>query len=234
MQLAELHRQPENADLLTAWLVQHGTEAEVLDLYNELLRRAAAEGDRAQLVQLLACGAEVDGAGADGSTALQLAAEYQQLGALEILVGAGADVDACNDNGLTPLLLAVSSHDNGGADGDVEGVVRALLAEGAVVDAVDDDGQSALMAAASEGRTALAQLLLEAGADWRGVYRSFAETYPEYLPGPNDNHMGLAHGLDGASALSLAKAGGHSETAIVLESWVSTEEKQKHTTTPPP
>jgi hypothetical protein len=101
-----------------------------------------------------------------------------------------------------------------------QGIVRALLADGACVNAIDDDGQTALMAVASEGRTVLTQLLLEAGADWRSKYRVFAETYPEYLPGPNENHMGLAHGLDGASALSLAKAAGHSETASALESWM--------------
>jgi ankyrin repeat protein len=115
-----LHRQPENADLLTAWLVQHGAELELLGLYNTRLRRAAAEGDTAELAQLLACGAEVDSVGPDGSTALQLAAEWQQLDAVEILIEAGADVDACDDNGLTPLLLAASSHENGDAARAVE------------------------------------------------------------------------------------------------------------------
>ena len=123
----------ESAELLQAWLIQHGTEDELQQLYNQMLRRAAAEGDVSELRELLACGAAVDSSDEEGFTALHLAAEFGREQAVELLLEHGAELEACDDNGQTPLLAAV-------IDG-AEAVVRTLLREGADVDRADDDGQ---------------------------------------------------------------------------------------------
>ena len=62
------------------------------------LRNAAADG-KVNKVRLLAAGADVNAAGADGQTALILAAGEGDLSIVELLLAAGADVNAVAADG---------------------------------------------------------------------------------------------------------------------------------------
>lgn len=104
LQLAELHAQVEAVDHLQSWLVHHSEDSELLDFYNQRLRRAAADGDITGLRALLTCGADIDDADQEGSTALHLAAEFGREEAVQLLVDEGADLEACDDTGQTPLV----------------------------------------------------------------------------------------------------------------------------------
>ena len=70
---------------------------------------AAERQDWRAVHALLAAGADVNTARADGATALHWAAHRDALAAVETLLQAGADVDAANDHGVTPLFLAAEN-----------------------------------------------------------------------------------------------------------------------------
>ena len=134
---------------------------------------------------------DVNARQADGATALHWAAHWNDLEAAELLIRGGADVNAANDYGVTPLSLActnanaamVESLLKAGANAEAVlptgetvlmtcarigslGGVQSLLAHGAHVDSKDTEyGQTALMWAAAQGHSAVAQVLIEKGAD---------------------------------------------------------------------
>lgn len=140
----------------------------------------------------LAAGADVHASQPDGSTALHWAAHWDNLDAVGALLEAGADPDAATDLGVTPLFLAAENGSStvvasllaaGAAahavlpaqgetvlmraahTGNVD-IVRQLLAHGARADArTTQSGQTALMWAISERHVAVADLLVEIGAD---------------------------------------------------------------------
>ena len=109
-----------------------------------------------------------------GKTALHYAARDGHLSTVQVLLDAGAVLDDRDPNGITPLLYAASN--------DRVEVARLLIARGADVNAVDWYGRSSLWCAIDvrnrdtpqpamgpgtdrEGNFALAQLLLEKGAN---------------------------------------------------------------------
>jgi len=149
MELATLHRQAEAAALLQAWLCQHGTGGEVLQLRTEELRAAAAAGEATQVRALLSLGAAPDGADSDFCTALRLSAEYNRLEVVETLAAAGASVDGAAGCEDTPLMAAA-------ADGHTQ-VASALLRLGADWRAANDDGQTAFALAKDHGQTETAR-----------------------------------------------------------------------------
>ncbi len=152
---------------------------------------AVANQDRDAALALLAAGADVDAARADGATALLWAAHRDDLDLARRLIAAGAAVDAADDHGVTALeraaenaslamvemLIAAGADVNAAqASGLVPlmtaartgnpAVVRALLAHGADVDAaVTETRATALMWAVSEPHPEIVRLLLDAGAD---------------------------------------------------------------------
>jgi ankyrin repeat protein len=127
---------------------------------------------------------------ADGSTALHLAVQHNDVTRVGALLAAGADAKAANRYNVPPLYLAALNGNaaiigrllDAGADPNAtayEGqtmlmtaalsgradAVRLLLTRGAKVDAVEPyKRQTALMWAAAEGNTEAAAVLLEAGA----------------------------------------------------------------------
>jgi ankyrin repeat protein len=118
---------------------------------------AAGIGDRATVSALIAAGVDVDQSGADGATALHMAAARGDVELAALLLAAGATVDATTRNGVTPLALAAM-------DGNVP-LIENLLDGGADTNGLSSEGESALMLASLNGRPEAVLLLLERGAD---------------------------------------------------------------------
>jgi ankyrin repeat protein len=123
------------------------------------LARAAAAGDEARVRALAGAGAAVDAPGAAGFTALDWAARYGRVGAIEALVAAGADPDGPDNgfNGWTPIMHAVHKGQAAAVD--------KLLALGADPNRISGNGDFALLAAAIRGDLPIVRSLLAAGAD---------------------------------------------------------------------
>ena len=118
----------------------------------------AAEQRNGEAVRsLLAQKADVNDRQADGATALQWAAHWNDLETAKLLIQAGADVNRANDNGVTPLLLACV---NGSAP-----MVETLLRAGADANKALPTGETPLMRAARTGNAEAVKLLLGAGAN---------------------------------------------------------------------
>eukprot|EP01060_Flectonema_neradi_P005062 TRINITY_DN13355_c0_g1_i25.p1 TRINITY_DN13355_c0_g1~~TRINITY_DN13355_c0_g1_i25.p1 ORF type:complete len:1255 (+),score=233.77 TRINITY_DN13355_c0_g1_i25:52-3816(+) len=156
------------------------------------LHHAVINKDSTKVLQLLLA-QEVDvNAREHGLTALHLASAVGDSSSALALIQAEADVNARDARGQTPLHLSVI---NGRSD-----VVELLLNWRSVdIGAVDNQGlgvfyilSATLHSAASEGRSDVVELLLVRGAD------------PEVLD------------FDGKTALQLAQAGGHTDTAALL------------------
>ncbi len=197
---------------LVAWPVAAGAAEDAP------LADAAERRDRGAVRALLAESAVVDARQPDGATALHWAAHWNDVETARLLIAGGADVNAVNDLGVRPLALAALNASaemadtllRAGADpaamrpggetvlmtaartGNPD-LVRSLVAAGAAVRGTAHfRAQTPLMWAASEGHAAVAQLLIEAGADVH----------------PRSVH--------GTTALLLAARNGDVETACVL------------------
>jgi ankyrin repeat protein len=119
------------------------------------LHRAARQGYVEMVKLLTEHGADVDAKAADGSTPLNDVAGLGNLRAVQALLAAKANPNIGNNRGVTPLSSAAQS-------GDLR-VVEALLAAKADPNAGTLD--SPLLSAVYKQNTALAQMLLEHGAD---------------------------------------------------------------------
>jgi ankyrin repeat protein len=155
------------------------------------LVEAAKKADVAAVRALLKAGADVNGPGGDGATALHWAAYHDDLDSVDLLLKAGANVNAADDLGVTSLWLAcreakaavVDRLLKAGADpnkslasGETptmaaayvgnEEAVKLLAARGAAVDAREKSReQTALMWAAAQRHPDIVKLLIELGAD---------------------------------------------------------------------
>jgi len=145
------------------------------------LADAAARADVATVRQLLAAGAAVNDADAEGTTPLHWAVWADDLPTVEALLGGGASATARNTFTLTPLAIA-SEHGNAA-------IVRRLLQAGAQAEDVNAAGETALMTAVRSGSLETVRLLIEAGAqandirieptaDMRYVGQGFEVTVP--------------------------------------------------------
>jgi ankyrin repeat protein len=121
------------------------------------LVQAAAEQDRAAVRALLKQGADVNGARADGVTALLWAAHWDDTETVQLLLRAGANVNAADDYGVTALARATENAS--------EKTVKALLDGGANPNAAQTSGLTPLMIAARTGNLNVMKLLLGHGAD---------------------------------------------------------------------
>jgi ankyrin repeat protein len=152
---------------------------------------AAMRADRTQITDLLRQKADVNGAQADGTTALHWAAMHGDAALVDQLIRQGANVNAVTREGVTVLSLAAASGTGVVVDAllragvDIKATVangetalmtaartgnlnavKALLDHGAAVNAREDlREQTALMWAAAEDHADVVQLLLERGAD---------------------------------------------------------------------
>ena len=135
------------------------------------LVEAMAERDTARVRALLAeAGLDVNGARADGATALLWAAHWDDGAAVELLLGAGAEVNAADDHGVTPLTRAC---ENASAS-----LVERLLSAGANPNAAQANGLTPLMTAARTGSLQIVEALLSHGA---GVNAATAATHETAL-----------------------------------------------------
>jgi ankyrin repeat protein len=163
---------------------------------------AVQNRDLAKLQVLLKQHSAVNAAQADGTTALEWAAHWNDPEMVGMLLKAGADAKAANHFGATPLseaatlgnatiieqLLKAGADPNTRTTADGETVlmtsaragnvaaVKVLIDHGADVNAKEAyRGQTALMWAAAERHADVVKLLLQRGADWK-VQSSFRET----------------------------------------------------------
>jgi ankyrin repeat protein len=198
-------------------LLGAGAAAEVGNRYGVTpLMLAARNGSASMARLLLDAGADPRAARAEGETVLMIAAEAGSAATVTLLIERGAEVNARESwHGQTALMWAA-------AEGRDE-AIRALAAGRADVHARSKGGFTALHFAARSGRTAAVEALLDAGANIGDTVQ--ANTAPLPPPAmsysfPRRNPGALGRGptseAESASALILAIANGHFQTAALL------------------
>ncbi len=154
------------------------------------LLEATQNGDAERVATLLKIGVKANAADPDGTTALQWAAHFDHLEALNALLRAGARPNVANVYGVTPLAEAA-------ANGDAA-MIAVLLKNGANVDQASPEGETPLMFAARAGSVESVRMLLVGGAkadareQWKG---QTALMWAAAL-----NHAEAAHALIAAGA----------------------------------
>jgi ankyrin repeat protein len=133
---------------------------------------------------------DVNAADADGSTALQWAAHWNDVESVKALLAAGAKATAANRYGVTPLHEAATI---GSAP-----IISALLRAGAQAEAVYGEGETALMLAARSGNVESVKLLLEANADVNAAETFRGQT--ALMLAANENHAAVVKTLLTAGA----------------------------------
>ena len=190
-------------------------------------------------VVLLAAGGSVQGAEADGTTALHWASYRDDLESADKLIRAGADVNAANDLGVTPLwtaslngsaaivrkLLEAGANPNAklllgetplmaAARAGYADVVAQLIVKGANVNAHAARKQTALMWAVAQKHSAVVRVLLAHGAD----VHARSEVWSQMMAVPPHGHPAynreIPHG--GNTALMFAARAGDLESAKLL------------------
>lgn len=151
-----------NASLIRCgglWVSVHLAAASLASAAGPDLRLVGAVAAQdAQVVRaLLENGVDVNGARADGATALLLAAHWDDLDTAALLLRAGANVNAADDHGVTPLERAC---ENGSV-----AMVEMLLAANADPNVAQASGLTPLMTAARTGSVAVVETLLDNGAN---------------------------------------------------------------------
>jgi uncharacterized protein len=174
---------------------------------------------------LISGGANVNAANRYGVTPLSLACITGNAAMIESLLTAGADPNAALPGGEAPLMTAART-------GKVD-ALRVLLRDGANANFAESRrGQTALMWATAEGNTAVAEELIEHGADVHAhtkggltpllfaVREGRIDTVRSLLQhGADVNETwkaGRGTGVSGISAMGLAVANAHYELAAMM------------------
>jgi ankyrin repeat protein len=146
-------------------LVDAGARVDVANAQGETALSAAAFNADVELATLLlAHEAQPNTTDATGKSVIVYAAARGAAPIVEMLLDAGVDVNARYRADLTALMWAAGHSGNTAADAALR-TVKLLLSHGAKVDLVDDRGRSALMIATGLSHAAIAQALVDAGAD---------------------------------------------------------------------
>jgi uncharacterized protein len=140
------------------WIVSLLSAASLSAASDPRVADAAKQGNKDAVRALLKQRADVNGAQADGATALAWAAYRDDLEMADLLIGAAAKPNTANDYGVTPLLMACTNRS--------AGMVDKLLKAGANPNAASDwTGETALMRCADTGNLDAVKSLLDHGAD---------------------------------------------------------------------
>lgn len=126
-----------------------------------LLSCAVGTNDLNLMGILLAHGADINGAGEDGTTPLWSAVGWGGANTVLYLINKGSDVNRANDSGVTPLMIATACKD--------VPILQALLQHGAKLETTDKEGRTALMYACRDDVTPAVQFLVSQGAKINGV-----------------------------------------------------------------
>jgi len=183
----------------------------------EPLHTLIRAGDAAAVQQMIAAGAAVDARDAWGRTPLIVALQQGRGAIVELLLERGADIALTDAWGRTPLLVATQLRNTA--------AIRLLLARGADVNAANKNDITPLIAAAQSGNTEAAQLLLAAGA---APDRSDNLRWTALMWAASRNDAAMIRllldagaqagitGLDGATALELARQRGADNAVLML------------------
>jgi len=183
-------------------------------LRNELLQKAAGDGNIEAVKQQFAAGADVDAKGGMlAGTPLHYAAIKGHKEVVELLIAAGADVNAKDIDEWTPLHRA--------ADAGHKEVAELLIAKGALVNAKDRVGETPLDFAINKNRTETADLLREHGgktgeelnALLDAAKKGDIEAVKQHLAAGADVNEKAG---DGTTPLHNAAVYGHKEVAELL------------------
>lgn len=120
-----------------------------------LLMDVSDQGDKRLVRALLAVGADVNYADANGESAIALASYKGHLTIVKTLLKAGADVNV-SPQGQSLLMHIVSNNDLL--------LAQVVIAAGADVNFTDDKGNTALTVAQDKGLSDLEMLLVQSGA----------------------------------------------------------------------
>jgi ankyrin repeat protein len=121
------------------------------------LLNASADRDKPAMRELVKQGVDVNVARPDGVTALLLAAHFNDLDSVDLLLTAKARVNAADDHGVTPLAEACQNAN--------AAMVDKLLTAGANPNAAQSSGLTPLMIATHTGNLPVVKSLLGHGAD---------------------------------------------------------------------
>jgi len=203
-------------------LLARGANLEARDkMEGTPLHMAAGMGQMAAVKLFLAKGADVHARASDGATPLHWAAHQDHTEAMEALLAAGADIEELDDNGKSVLYMAakysgprtvqwVLNREAGKGKKVNEALVQPPAAKYPSLETKDKDGLTPLLMAASKGASAVAEVLLAAGAD---------------VTAADDR---------GRTALHLAAENGHLDMARVLldhKADVNARDKENRTPT---
>ncbi|MFE9011149.1 ankyrin repeat domain-containing protein [Streptomyces cyaneofuscatus] len=191
------------------------------------LARAAEDGDVAAVARLLSDGAEVDGLGGDGRSALDLAVHAGHVDVVRVLLEAGADPrqTAGAYGEVTPLCLAAMY--------GYVGVAELLLHAGAATGAQGrlEFPPLVLAATSSEpGYPRMVDLLLRRGADIEGTKRG--RTSLEWAAAFGNvrmvHHLLARGATPTAKAVSEARAGAERYAKAVRDEQKRQEEQEAY------
>jgi ankyrin repeat protein len=199
-------------------LLHAGARLDEATIYGTPLTAAAAGANVPVVKLLLGRGANPNALRPDGATPLMYAALNGSSEIVQELLNRKAHVNAKDSDGTTALINAARA-------GHVE-IGRLLLSRGAAVDAVDSHRWTALMHAAVNGHIDFVNLLLEKEAHVNAREAKgrtpliLAATYGDFPAvirallegGANPRATDARH----RTALALARARGHGETAALL------------------
>lgn len=140
--------------LIVSVLVTAGLDAAAPD---RRLVEAVSQQDKAGAARLIKQRVDVNTRAADGASALQWAAHWNDLETVELLLKAGADVNAADDHGVTALSLACENISTP--------MVERLLTAGANPNLARSSGMTPLFDAVDVGSAPLIATLIAHGAN---------------------------------------------------------------------
>jgi ankyrin repeat protein len=164
-------------------LIEAGARVDAVNAQGETALSAAAFTGNVELAALLLVHkARPDTIDATGKSVIVYAAARGATPLVEALLDAGVDVNARYRADLTALMWAAGHTDNTAVEAGLR-TVKLLLSRGAKVDLVDDRGRNALMIAGGLGHAAIAQTLVDAGAD-RNMRDKSGKSAADLAPAP--------------------------------------------------